>query len=123
LRHIKINLTLDNSDKNLELSTPLFIQNQIKNSSNRYFLIIFFKGYYNANFQPYHYAKQGMATNTLYINPNRNLVSSDIRVVIFDNKKNIIVYYTKKHSKNTDPRLTDFIEKMTLDILRPVYYK
>ena len=109
--------SLEFSDKKSELQIPLFIQNIIKDNPDRYFLMVCFKGYYNAHFEPYHHLKQGVVVvnNTLY--------SSDMRILIFDNQKNIVVFYDKKYSKTTDPRIIDFIEQMTLDMLRPIYYK
>jgi len=114
---------LDNGDNNLEVPIPLFIQNRIKNNSNRYFLMVCFKGYYNAHFQPNYRTQQMLATNRILIYPNTQFFSSDMRVLIFDNQKNIIVYYGKKYAKNIDPRIIDSVEKMILDILKPLYYK
>jgi hypothetical protein len=89
----------------------------------RYFMMIYFKGYYNANFEPYFRSKQSLTTNTVYIYPKTTFYSSDMRVLVFDNEKDIIVYYNKKYSKNTDPRIIEQVKKMTLGILQPLYYK
>ena len=113
---------LDSSDKNTEVPIPLSIQNQIKNDSNRYSLMVFFLGRYNDHFQPNHNLKRALATNRIYLNPPRNLVNSEIRVVIFDNKKDIIVYHNRKNPRNADPRIPSMVKKMTFDALRPVYY-
>ena len=118
---------LDNSNKNTELSTPFFIQKHIKECANRYLLMVVFNGYYNANYEPYYRMNQ-MAVNNgvgvrIVIYPNTKFFNSDMRVLIFDNQKNIIVYYDKKYSKDVDPRIINSVEKMTLDILRPLYYK
>ena len=114
---------LDSSSKDSIVPTPLFIQNHIKNDTNRYFLLIYFKGYYNSHFEPYYQLKQSMASNTMSISINNNLYSSDMRLLIFDNQQNIVVYYDKDYSKKNDPRVINVIEKMTSDILMPIYYK
>lgn len=119
---------LDASNKNSEVPVPLFIQNQIKNNSVRYFLFICYKGYYNAHYQPYdnlNVGHVGMAANGLYVNISKKqkFYSSDIKILVFDNQKNIIVYYDKNYSRDMDPRLSNLVEKMVLDILRPIYYK
>lgn len=114
-------LHLDNSTDSV-LTTPPFIQNLIKNNPNRYFLMVCFNGYYNAHFEPYYFQKQALFANTMYINVGK-VYSSDIRLFVFDNQKNIVVFYDRKYSQNTDPRITDFVKKMTSDILMPIYYK
>jgi hypothetical protein len=117
---------LDNSNKNTELSTLLFIQNRMKEYTNRYLLMVVFNGYYNADFAPYYRMNQMMGSNNsirITIYPNTKFFESDMRILVFDNQKNIIVYYSKKYSKDIDPRIMNSVEKMTLDILRPLYYK
>ena len=122
---------LDNSDKNSEIPIPFFIQNLIKDNSSRYFLMVVFNGYYNANYEPYYRMKSQpgyMGPQSGYgigirVYPNTEFYNSDMRVLVFDNQKNIIVYYDKKYSKHTDPRIIEQVEKMTLDMFRPLYYK
>ena len=112
---------LDNSDKNAKLPIPPFIQNLFQKDSNRYFVMVFYKGFYNAHFQPNFRIQQAMMWNKIFINSNFN--SSDMRVLVFDNKNKIIVYYGKKYSKNIDPRVFSSIEQMTYSVLRPLYLK
>jgi len=114
---------LDNSSTDFTPITPSFIQNLIKDNPNRYFLMVCFNGYYNAHFPPYYHLKQGLATNTMYINVGNKLYSSDMKILVFDNQKNIVVFYDRKYAQNTDPRITDLVEKMTSDMLMPIYYK
>ena len=123
---------LDSSSKLTELPTPPFIQNRIKSCTNRYLLFIAFNGYYNADFPPYYRVSGqgsvgiggGSATSvSIVIHPYTIFFNSDMRVIIFDNQDDKIVFYNKKYSKDTDPRLPKSVEKMTLDILKSVYYK
>jgi len=115
--------TLEKSDKNSEIPTPAFIQKFIKDNPVRYFLMIFFYGYYNAYYQPYENMTRGLSNNAIYISINQNLRFSDMRALIFDNQRNVVVFYNKKSSKIIDPRVSSDVEKMPSDILKSIYYK
>jgi len=114
--------SLDTQGKTMtEVKTPLFIGDLIPKSKLKYSLLIFFQGFYNGNYEPYQNIQQSMNSNSIYI--NRQLFSSDLRTLIVDNSNQRIVFYNKKYSGINDPRIKEFVEQMTLDVIKPIYYK
>jgi len=91
-------------------------------SGNQFGLIILFYGGFNPNYETNYNLKTGIKTNTVYYDPMAKPYS-DMVLMIIDFKKEQVVYFDRKNSSNFDPRLPDQIEQMTMNLLRPIYYK
>lgn len=116
-------LVLDNSDKHLaEIQIPDYIQKASKDIKERYSMVIIFNGYYHAFGHPSTNLMLGYQSSAISISL-RDLVDSQIRLIVFDHKKNNIVYYNYEKSRGKDPRTIDLIVGMATDIIKPIYYK
>ena len=100
--------SIDLKNQKSEIKTPHFIQNVLKNVPERYCLMIFFNGYYNSYFEPYHDINMGLQRNSIYVSL-KDLYGSDMRLLVIDNLKSKLVYHSKQKASNKDPRIPDMI--------------
>ena len=115
----KLFVLLENSEnKESKIEIPELIRKSISGIQPRYCLLVFFKGFYTRG-----YAKISGTSNTIAFNiSGQKMLSSDMRLVIFDKVANDVVYYNRKES-SADPQVPYNIIKCTSDIIRPIYYK
>ncbi len=88
----------------------------------KYIMAVFINGWYDPNFKPYHNQLQSARSDAILVNAPA-LVSTGSRILIADVNTKKILYYNEIKMRRTDPRISEDIENLVADIIRPIYYK
>lgn len=108
------------SKKTKEIKVPEILMPMVARATNRYSLMVFFRGGFVAGTEPKdQYA--GLFIGGVFMFYS-NSAMSGMTLVIFDKTINSVVFFDNKRS-HSDPRTTDFLDQCFLSMFKPIYYK
>lgn len=108
------------SKKTKEIKTPEALQMIVGLASQRYCLMVFFRGEYVKGTEPKdRYTGKNIGGAFMVYD---NSATSGMTLVIFDKALNKVVFFDNKKS-HTDPRTTEFLDQCFLSLFKPIYYK
>jgi hypothetical protein len=114
---------IDSSGKSLQNISYLDLLDKIYPSvTTRYIIFLHYESSFNPNFETNYNTKRSLFANTIILNKS-TFITTSYKLLIFDTKDKIVVYYNTINTKNYDPRLESDVEEITKKILKPIYYR